>query len=65
MLEFTNNIVFLSLKIDFVQTNSEDPGEMWYFIWVFTVHQSVRYGVSGLKRVKVKTSLCVGTLLLT
>ena len=47
----SQNIVFLSLKIDFVLANSADPDEMphnmWHFIWVFTVCQSTPFGVSS------------------
>ena len=34
---FKKNIVFLSLKIDFVLVNSADPDEMPHFIWDFTL----------------------------
>ena len=33
---FQKIVIFLSLKIDFVLTNSVDLDEMWHFIWVFT-----------------------------
>ena len=42
---------FLSLKIDFVSANSDDPDELCHFIWVFTVCQSTCLEVSGLQRV--------------
>ena len=40
-------IVFLSLKIAFVFTNSADSGDMPHLIWVFTVCKSNHLGVSG------------------
>ena len=41
-----------SLKIIFILANSADPDEMPHFIWVLTVCQSTRLGVSGPQRVK-------------
>ena len=43
-------ILFLSLKINFILTNSEDTGEMPHE--VFTVCQYTHLGVSGLQRGK-------------
>ena len=47
MLSFLKNIVFLSLKFDFVIHTVQT-------LMVFTVCQSTRLGVSGLEIVKVQ-----------
>ena len=46
------NIVFLSLKIDFVLANSVNP-DLQHFIWVFTVWRSTGSGVSSLNWVRL------------
>ena len=54
-LFFLNNIVFLSLKVDFVLANSADPAKchiQWHFIWFHTVCKSIHLGFSGLQRFK-------------
>ena len=43
---FQKHVVLISLKIDFVLTNSADQDEM-HSIFVFTVCQSIRLEVSG------------------
>ena len=48
------DIVFLSLKIDFVLANSADPDEMaryaaYHLVWVSTVCESTVYGFSVYK----------------
>ena len=54
------NIVFLSLKIDFVLNNA-DPDEMLHFIWVCTVCQSIHLEVSGPQRIKyIHSYLIIG-----
>ena len=53
-LQFPENVVFFSLKIDVVLANSADPDEMppyAAFLWVFTVCQRTCLGVSGLQMV--------------
>ena len=48
----SNKYLFLSYNIDLALTNSTDPDEcrmVCDFVWVFTVSQSTRLGVSGLK----------------
>ena len=41
-VRISKNIIFLSVKIDFVLANSADPDEMLHFICVFTVYHSTQ-----------------------
>ena len=51
-MKYANYAVFLSLQIIFISANSEEPDEccILYFIWVFTVCQSIDLPVSSIQR---------------
>ena len=57
-LHFPNNIIFLTLKIDFVKANSADPDEMPPYASLFATEPN--YGFSVLRGIQKREEIYLG-----